>query len=148
MSQDNPKLPPGQVRTTRFPPIGEREPTPEALDREGWRLEVGGHVAQPHVWTWDMIMALPQQERVVDVHCVTGWSRLGTTIVGVPLAEVLNASVPHEDAQFVHFEAYSERRHDTSLPLEVALEDTWLIHGVDGAPLPVKHGGPLRTVIR
>ena len=49
-------------------------------------------------------------------------------------------------ARFVRFEAYSARRHDTSLPLALALADTWLVHRFDGVPLAVEHGYPLRCL--
>jgi hypothetical protein len=50
------------------------------------------------------------------------------------------------EARFVRFVAYSERRHDTSLPLDLARAETWLIHSRDGLPLAPEHGYPLRTV--
>ncbi|MEM8998248.1 MAG: molybdopterin-dependent oxidoreductase, partial [Acidobacteriota bacterium] len=59
---------------------------------------------------------------------------------------LLALAKPRSGAAFVRFEAYSERGHDTSLPLELALEDTWLVHSRDGAPLEPEHGYPLRTL--
>lgn len=139
-------LPPGQIRTVKFPVVGEKAPSPEALDLDAWRLEVTGRVFEPVTWTWQDFVALTWRDRTVDIHCVTGWSRLGSTFRGVPLADVLTRSQPTEDARFVRFEAYSERRHDTTLPLELALEDTWLVHEADGEALTPEHGYPLRTL--
>jgi hypothetical protein len=89
---------------------------------------------------------MPERERIVDLHCVTGWSRRVVSIRGWPLAEVLAASGVEPEARFVRFIAASARDHDTSLPLAVALADTWLVTAVDGQPLSPEHGGPLRTV--
>jgi len=89
---------------------------------------------------------MPRGERRVDLHCVTGWSRFDTLLGGLPLAGLLASVEPLPEAGFVRFEAYSERRHDTSLPLDAALADTWLVDAIDGEPLSVEHGGPLRTV--
>lgn len=139
-------LPPGQARTRKFPVVGEKAPSAEALDLTTWRLEVGGEVEQPRVWTYGELLALPQQERRVDLHCVTGWSLFGTVFAGWPLADLLAAARPLATARFVRFEAFSPRAHDTSLPLELALRDTWLVHRRDGRPLEPEHGFPLRTL--
>jgi hypothetical protein len=139
-------LPPGQTATRKFPVVGEPEPPPEALDLESWRLTVDGLVEWPLTFTHAEVLALPQSELVADIHCVTSWSHLGMRLQGVPLAVVLERAVPLPEARFVRFEAYSDRRHDTSLPLDLARADTWLIHAHDGEPLTPEHGWPLRTV--
>jgi DMSO/TMAO reductase YedYZ molybdopterin-dependent catalytic subunit len=139
-------LPPGQTATRKFPVVGEQEPAPEALDLDRWRLTVEGLVERPLSLTYGEILALPQSELVADIHCVTSWSHFGMRLQGVPLAVVLDRAVPRPEARFVRFEAYSPRQHDTSLPLALALEDTWLIHSRDGEPLTPEHGWPLRTV--
>jgi hypothetical protein len=140
------RLPPGQVLTRKFPVVGERAPAAAALDLTGWRLEVGGLVERELALDWTAYRALGRAERVVDLHCVTGWSRLGTRLAGVPLARLLELAGVRPAARFVRFAAYSERLHDTSLPLELALADTWLVDEIDGRPLDVEHGSPLRTV--
>ena len=65
---------------------------------------------------------------------------------GVPLARLLDAAGVRGGARYVRFSAHSPRAHDTSLPLDLALQQTWLVHEMDGAPLSAEHGGPLRTV--
>jgi DMSO/TMAO reductase YedYZ molybdopterin-dependent catalytic subunit len=139
------KLPPGQSLTRKFPVVGERFAA-EAADLDAWRLQVGGLVERPFELSWRGYLALPHRERTVDIHCVTGWSRLGTRFLGLPLAEILAPAGPRPEARFARFESTSPRRHDTSLPLDVAMADTWLVHEVDGAPLTPEHGYPLRTV--
>lgn len=144
--KDGSWLPRGQVVTHKLPVIGERKPPVEAHDRDGWTVEVCGCVDRPKVWTWAELMALGTEERVADIHCVTGWSRAGARWGGVPLRALLDVAGVQAEAAFVRFEARSPRRHDTSLALEVAREDTWLAHSFNGAPLALEHGGPLRTV--
>lgn len=139
-------LPPGQTATLKFPTVGERAPAPEALDLSTWHLSVHGLVEAPLRLTFPDILALPQQELTADIHCVTSWSHRGMRLSGTPLALLLDRARPRPEAQFVLFEAYSSRRHDTSLPLPLALADTWIIHSRDGEPLSPEHGGPLRTV--
>lgn len=140
------RLPPGQVLTRKFPVVGEREPAAEALDLDRWRLTVAGRVRQPLSLPWGEVRALACQRRTADIHCVTGWSRLGSVFEGMPLGTLLEHAQPDAQARFARFVAYSPREHDTSLPLELALADTWLVHGVDGTPLSPEHGYPLRTV--
>jgi len=140
------RLPPHQTLTRKFPVVGERQPSPEALDLGAWRLEICGLVARQATLDWRQFSALPHSERRVDLHCVTGWSRLDSHLSGLPLAELLDRVEVSPQARFVRFEAYSERRHDTSLPLELALRDTWLVDAIDGEPLSPEHGAPLRTV--
>jgi DMSO/TMAO reductase YedYZ molybdopterin-dependent catalytic subunit len=145
MTRDS-RLPPGQAKTGKFPVVGEKAPLPAAFDLESWRLEVAGLVEEPRSWTYADFLALPQREHRVDIHCVTGWTQFEMNFTGLPLAELLAFSRPRPEARFVSFEAYSERRHDTSLPLELALQDTWLVHSQEGRPLAPEHGWPLRTL--
>src|SRR6185436_18260899 len=109
-------LPPRQIATTRFPRIGEREPEP--FDRATWRLDVAGLVARPVSLTFDDLAALPHVERTGTIHCVTRWSRPGTTFRGVALGTLLQRAGVEATARFVRF--VSGRGHDTSLPLDVA----------------------------
>lgn len=139
-------LPPDQQATRKFPVVGERAPTAEALDLERWRLTIDGCVSQPRALTWPDYMASSHDTLTMDIHCVTRWSRRRTTFTGVPLARLLDGVGVSPEASSVRFVAYSTRGHDTSLPLAVALADTWVVHAADGAPLSVEHGGPLRAV--
>lgn len=139
-------LPPGQIETRRFPVVGERAPSPEALDLDAWRLHVGGLVSDPLTLGYDEVRSEATDELHADIHCVTSWSRLGMTFTGIPLRRVLDRASPDPTAAFVRFEAHSPRRHDTSVPIDLA-DEVWLVHSVDGEPLSVEHGWPLRTVL-
>ena len=144
------RLPPGQALTRKFPIVGERAPragAPATVDElERWSLVVDGEVERPLRLGWPEYLALPHADRTVDVHCVTGWTRLGSTFRGVPLADLLDRAGARPAARYVRFEADSERGHDTSLPLGLARTDTWLVHELDGAPLALEHGFPVRTL--
>lgn len=139
-------LAPGQVETRKFPVVGERTPPAAALDPEAWTLEVRGLVAAPVALGLEKVRTLPSRPIACDLHCVTGWSRLGVEFEGFRLRDLLERASVLPAARYVRFEAYSARGHDTSLPLDVALADTWLVHTLEGEPLPVEHGGPLRTL--
>ena len=94
----------------------------------------------------DWFLAKPRRDLTFDVHCVTSWTRFDSTFTGIPLSEALESASVSETARFVSFEAHSDRGHHTSLPIDVALRDTWVVHSFEGQPLPIEHGGPLRTV--
>ena len=142
---ETPELPPGQILTDKFPVVGEQAASPWT-EAGPWTLEIHGLVARPMRWSLRQILEIGQQQRTADIHCVTGWSRPAMTMQGLPLAELLAQVEPTADARFVRFVAHTPRKHDSSLPLSVALSDTWIVHAMDGAPLSPEHGGPLRSV--
>jgi len=145
-----PKLPVGQHEVRNWPVLDLGEQPDIPLDR--WRLEVGGHVANPTTFTWEQFMALPQVEDVSDFHCVTTWSRFNNHWKGVRFRTIAELVVPKEDAQFVlctgcdHLPGTSIP-YTTNLPLARAVEeDVLLVHTWEGKPLPREHGGPVRMI--
>jgi DMSO/TMAO reductase YedYZ molybdopterin-dependent catalytic subunit len=147
MSHQTPSVPPGQALTRKFPLVGERDAS-SVPPLDAWSLLVEGRIEPAFELRYAELLALPQRDFEADIHCVTGWTQLGMRFTGIPLAALLAARGARvlSDARFVRFVAYSPRAHDTSLPLERALADTWLVHSVDGRPLTPGHGYPLRTV--
>lgn len=104
-------------------------------------------MAHPRTLILDELRQLPVVTRQVDIHCVTRWSKLGATFSGVRLADLLALVGPRPEAKFVSFVAHTARSHSTSLELATALNmDAFLAFDVDGQPLPVEHGGPVRVV--
>lgn len=141
------RLPPRQQVTEKFPVVGEREPDPAALDLSCWRLRVSGEVDQPQSWTYGDLQHLSPVEMTHDIHCVTRWSRLGCRWRGISLATLINHVCPTSRARFVQFVAYSSRQHDSSLPLELCADGSVLLAWeMDGEPLSIEHGYPLRVV--
>ena len=127
--------------------MGEHVSLPEAQDLSRWRLTVHGAIEQPQTWTYAEFMHLPQVEVTYDIHCVTRWSRLACCWRGVSLRTIAALVRPTPAARFVRFVGYSARQHDSSLPLHVCLdEDVLLAWEMDGQPLSVPHGYPLRVV--
>lgn len=140
------RLPPGQILTRGFPVVGEREsPTLPSLAQ--WDLVVDSGVDR-RAFSWRDIKTLQSETLESDIHCVTSWTRLNARFTGIRLKDFLelHGIVWPGNRRFIRFLAYSERAHDTSLPIALALDDAWLIHTMDGMPLPHQHGGPLRVV--
>ena len=138
-----PKVPPGQYVTRKWPVL-DLGSKPVVAQSE-WRLQVDGEVAEPLALGWDDLSAMPQVTEASDFHCVTTWSKMDMTWTGVRLCEVLARAQPIDAAAFVFFEAYDG--YTTNLPLEEALKDDVLLgHTVDGKPLAMEHGGPVRLI--
>ena len=140
-------LPPGQqlVAGDKWPLVGERTSGPRPPI---WHLEVKGLVERPRSFSLTDLQALPRTRQVIDIHCVTRWSKLGVEFVGVSLRDLLAEVGPLSLARFVSFEACSQRQHSSSLSLDTALElGTLLAWEADGQPLSELHGGPLRNVV-
>jgi DMSO/TMAO reductase YedYZ molybdopterin-dependent catalytic subunit len=130
--------------TTGFPVLTYGQ-TP-AIDLKTWRLSVTGRVSRPQAWTWEEFMALPQTEIRCDIHCVTTWSKLDTTWVGVRFSDLVREVEVQAEARFVTQHCYGG--YTTNLPLGAMLEDDVLLaHTFDGRPLEAAHGGPLRLVV-
>ena len=141
-SQD--RLPPGQHLTPGFPvlDLGIKPEIPLAE----WRLEIGGAVEHPKIFTWEEFNALPQFEDVSDFHCVTTWSKFDVKWTGVAFFTLAELVQPKADAQHVLFTCYDG--YTTNVRLDDMMDDDVLIATrYDGQPLPRDHGGPARVII-
>ena len=68
------RIPPGQHEIKDFPVLSAG-PTPHT-PLDSWTFAIEGLVDQPVSWTWPEFLALPAQEFVVDISCVTKWTHL------------------------------------------------------------------------
>ncbi|QYC45911.1 TMAO/DMSO reductase [Nonomuraea coxensis DSM 45129] len=139
---DDDRLPPGQYLVEDFPVLSAG-PTPR-VPRERWEFTVGTEDGRTHRWTWDELMALPQETPTVDLHCVTKWSKLGTTWQGVSLDVLFEDVESAADHALVH----SYGGYTTNLPVEDLLDGkAWIVHRFDGEELAPQHGGPARLLV-
>lgn len=142
------RLPPNQALAAegRWPLVGEREPRRED---GSWSLWVGGLVERAREWSLEALRAeFGWQEQVLDIHCVTRWSRLDVRFGGIALSDILAVVVPKPEARFVQFVARSTYGHHTSLPLaDVLALDILVAFTHEGEALSSEHGGPMRTVV-
>ena len=136
------RVPPGQYVTGDFPVLSAG-PTPN-IQLDDWQFEVTGQVDERRVWTWQEFMALPSEDVTVDIHCVTKWSKLGTTWRGVSV-DILLKDVPTA-AEFVM--AHSFGGYAANLPLEdLTGGKAWIAYSFGGEPLEPEHGGPARLLV-
>jgi DMSO/TMAO reductase YedYZ molybdopterin-dependent catalytic subunit len=138
------RIPPGQYLTERFPVLTVG-PNP-AYDLATWDLTVFGEVERGLTLSWDELLALPQRDVTLDIHCVTRWSKLDTTWTGVPVKDVLERAGLKPSG--THVMAYSDGGYTTNVPLEAVLDDDALLaHSYLGEPLEPDHGAPLRLIV-
>jgi DMSO/TMAO reductase YedYZ molybdopterin-dependent catalytic subunit len=136
------KLPPGQYLTEDFPVL-TAGPTPR-IPLEAWEFVITTETGQRHTWTWEQLTALPSVEQTVDIHCVTKWSKLGTTWRGISVDTLLENVETTADYVMAH----SYGGYTTNLPLEDLLDGQALVaYSYDGEPLAAPHGGPARLLV-
>jgi DMSO/TMAO reductase YedYZ molybdopterin-dependent catalytic subunit len=141
---DRARIPPGQVRTAKWPVLHYGDVP--AVDLATWRFEITGLVERPLRLTWDELRALPTQDTVCDIHCVTRWSRLDNRFTGVGVRQLLALARPTAEATFVMVRA--EQGFTTNLPLaDFDRPENLLAWQHDGADLTPEHGGPVRLVV-
>jgi DMSO/TMAO reductase YedYZ molybdopterin-dependent catalytic subunit len=136
-------VPPGQHVVDDFPVL-TAGPTP-TVSLDDWDFtivdETGATAAR---WTWPELLALPAEDVVADIHCVTKWSKLGTRWTGVAV-DTLFADI-ETSAEFVV--AFCDGGYTTNLPLADVLDgQAWVAFAYDGADLEAEHGGPARLLV-
>jgi DMSO/TMAO reductase YedYZ molybdopterin-dependent catalytic subunit len=136
------RLPPGQYYEPGFPVL-TAGPTPRVAP-EDWSFMIDGMVATPRDWSWDQFAGLPAEDIPCDIHCVTAWSKLGTSFRGVSLDVLLGEADPQGEFAMAHsFGGYT-----TNLALaDITGGKAWVVTEHEGAPLPREHGGPARMLV-
>ncbi len=119
-----------------------------------YRLRVHGLVEHPVDLSLDQLVALGYRSQVTLHHCIQGWSGIAEW-GGVPLAVVLDLVRPRSEASAVVVYSFSDGvdfatglpggQYYDSLSIRDARNPlTMLAHQMNGVPLPLRHGAPLR----
>ena len=140
------RLPPGQALTLKFPVL-HYGPVP-GFNPATWDFRVWGEVEKEVRWTWDEFNRLPRTKVTIDLHCVTRWSKADTEWEGISVRTLVNQGLIKIKpvAQFVM--QHSEFGFTVNLPLEVVLQDNFLLAThFNGQPIEPDHGYPLRGVV-
>src|SRR5205807_7016540 len=143
------------------------------LDASAWRLDVRGLVERPLSLSLHDLQNMPSETLVVTLECA-GNGRAGfdppiagerwdlgavstAEWTGVPLVEVLDRAGLAPEAREIVFRGAdsgtvpeaAERIHfERSLSIDDARSpDVLLAYAMNGEPLPVEHGFPLRLVV-
>lgn len=143
------------------------------LDASTWRLAVGGLVDRPLSLSMRDLTNMRSETRIVTLECAgNGRSRLDPPVAGekwqlgavstaewtgVPLVELLDRAGVKPEAREVLFrgadtgEVHGQPetvRYERSLRLDDARgSDVLLAYAMNGEPLPIQHGYPLRVIV-
>jgi DMSO/TMAO reductase YedYZ molybdopterin-dependent catalytic subunit len=139
--ESDPSLPPGQYLTDDFPVLSAG-PT-QFVDTDDWSFFLRTEKERKE-WSWADAMALPIEEVATDIHCVTRWSKLGTSWRGISLDTIFDGV----DTEYRYVMAHSYGGYTTNVPLADLLGgQAWLAFEFDGEPLAPVHGGPMRLLV-
>jgi len=105
-------------------------------------LTIGGEVAAPRSLSFADLAAIDAEYQVADV------SKLmpGRRGDAVRLSGILKLVQPRERAKYLGLHSSSDDFH-ASIPLAAVADRALVIYRLDGQPLPVKAGGPVRFFI-
>ncbi len=138
------RTPPGQRVTDDFPVL-TAGPT-QQIALEDWKFSISGLVEKSKKWSYQELSNLGFQNFTCDIHCVTRWSKLGTTWEGIGMKRLLEQMVIDKAANFALITSYGG--YTTNLPLKDLWEDNVFIGlKFNGEPLTPEHGGPARLVV-
>jgi DMSO/TMAO reductase YedYZ molybdopterin-dependent catalytic subunit len=140
-------------------PNGSTNPDTEdylALKERGfadYRLHVSGLVDKPLKLSLDDLRDMAQRTQITRHDCVEGWSTIAKW-QGVPLRAVLDEAGIQPSARYVLFRCYDALSHSLSGPelyyetidlVDAMHPQTILAHAMNGKPLPIENGAPLRV---
>jgi DMSO/TMAO reductase YedYZ molybdopterin-dependent catalytic subunit len=121
-----------------------RFPLPADLPAGRWHLLVGGLVRRPLALSIEDLAGMAGAALVADFACEEGWRVPGLRWRGIPLRAVLELAGVAPEATHVGMRS---GEYLSVLPLDgVGETEPLLAFELDGGPLPVEHGGPLRLV--
>lgn len=140
--------------STVFPANGNTDPgTQEYAEMADnnfseWDVIVDGLVAMPMMFSLASIKALPARTQITRHDCVEGWSAIGKW-TGVPLGDLLRKVQPLPTARYAVFHCADVDDEGVSYYESMAVADcyhpqTILAYELNGAPLDIPHGAPLR----
>ena len=118
-----------------------------------WRLEVGGLVENPLSLSRDQLLAMPSRTQITRHDCVEGWSCIAKW-TGVPLTLVFDKAKVKPEARYCVFQCLDTIesslsgavKYYSSIDLiDARHPQTILAYGLNGKPLPVENGAPLRV---
>lgn len=108
-----------------------------------WRIQVEGKVARPRAVSLADLQGYPASSQITQLVCEEGWSYIAEW-KGVALSHLLQLAGAKPEARYVAFFTRQKGWWD-SLDMEEALHPQTLIaYEMNGAAIPVEHGGPMR----
>lgn len=145
--EDPDQLDPHQLPITPLDQFDTMGLTEHPVDVDRWRLSVGGAVSRPLTLSLDQIKALPVIERNVLLICPGAFAYYarwrGTSLHAILQQAGISPRVTHVAVTGPTGKYYKTERFELN---QVRSDKVFLAYAVNGAPLPEKHGFPLRVV--
>ena len=122
-----------------------------ALTTDGWQLRVHGAVDREITLGFEDLLAMPAVERMITLTCVS--NEVGGKLAGnarwqgIRLADVLSMAGPQAGADCVRSTSADGFTVTTPLAALTDGRDALLAYAMNGEPLPVEHGFPVRMVV-
>lgn len=139
------------------------------IDADAWKLTIDGPGVERSVTlNYDDLLKMPGKTVTRFIECAgngrslfmkvlgepaqgTQWTTGGYGVAewtGVPLADVLEKAGLKQSAVSIMASGLDESGFEKPLPVDKALaEDTMLVTGMNGGPLPYDHGFPVRLLV-
>jgi methionine sulfoxide reductase catalytic subunit len=113
-----------------------------------YRLRISGLVEAPQEFSLADLKAMPKQEQITTHFCIQGWSGVAKW-GGVPMRHILELVRAAPEARYAVFYSLADgsdggRYYDVHELRNMGHELTILAFEMNGAPLSVLHGAPLR----
>jgi methionine sulfoxide reductase catalytic subunit len=113
-----------------------------------YRLSVSGLVENPREFSYAELKVMPKQEQITEHFCIQGWSGVAKW-GGVSMRHILEIVKPTAGARYAVFYSFSEgsaggRYYDVHKIHNMWHGLTILAYEMNGAPISVLHGAPLR----
>lgn len=121
------------------------------VDPDGWELSIRGRVRRPYTIAFAELLRRPMVERYVTLACVSnqvGGGLIGNARwLGVPVAELLAEAEPEPGADQVVSRSVDGWTCGSPTAVLTDGRDALLAVGMNGEPLPLEHGFPVRMVV-
>lgn len=139
------------ARVNGRPPKNDAYARSVAGGFEDWRLRIDGLVEVPLSLSLAELRAMARGTQSTLHVCIQGWTYFATW-AGVPVAHLLEQARPKPGARYLVFHTVDEKwehpghgHYYEVIDLETArAPQVILAYEMNGAPLPVEHGAPLR----
>lgn len=112
-----------------------------------WKLVISGEVENPVTLDFSDLEKLGIEDFTFDIHCVTSWSRLDQDFRGVDFTKILSLVKPLPTAKHVIFESANDGYSTNCILEELRENPTLIATHIDGKPISLAYGGPIRMVI-
>jgi methionine sulfoxide reductase catalytic subunit len=142
-------------RVNGRPPVDEEYQELARSNFADYKLEIGGLVQRPACVTLSDLKQLPKKSQVTKHCCIQGWSAVAEW-GGASLKDILELSKPLESAKYVALYAFDNKAQTEpastaggffygTIHIDLARDpQTILAYEMNGQPLPIAHGAPLR----